>query len=127
MNYEFCFRTDPGLARENNEDSVAVDEPMVGLDPKAAVLVATVRAMRDQNAVIGRRSDAVAGVVKRFGAVTAALDAEGPADDGVLRPHRVRLDRQRAVGDAGEPRRLRGRRGKLCARWRGRATAKRFV
>ena len=26
MNYEFCFRTDPGLARENNEDSVAVDE-----------------------------------------------------------------------------------------------------
>ena len=27
MNYEFCFRTDPGLARENNEDSVAVDEP----------------------------------------------------------------------------------------------------
>lgn len=27
MNYEFCFRTDPGLARENNEDSVTVDEP----------------------------------------------------------------------------------------------------
>lgn len=27
MNYEFCIRTDPGLARENNEDSVAVDEP----------------------------------------------------------------------------------------------------
>jgi protein phosphatase len=27
MNYEFCFRTDPGLARENNEDSVAIDEP----------------------------------------------------------------------------------------------------
>ena len=27
MNYEFCMRTDPGLARENNEDSVAVDEP----------------------------------------------------------------------------------------------------
>jgi protein phosphatase len=27
MNYEFCTRTDPGLARENNEDSVAVDEP----------------------------------------------------------------------------------------------------
>ena len=26
MNYEFCTRTDPGLARENNEDSVAVDE-----------------------------------------------------------------------------------------------------
>jgi PPM family protein phosphatase len=26
MNYEFCFRTDPGLARENNEDSVTVDE-----------------------------------------------------------------------------------------------------
>lgn len=26
MNYEFCIRTDPGLARENNEDSVAVDE-----------------------------------------------------------------------------------------------------
>ncbi|HEY8048240.1 MAG TPA: Stp1/IreP family PP2C-type Ser/Thr phosphatase [Ramlibacter sp.] len=26
MNYEFCVRTDPGLARENNEDSVAVDE-----------------------------------------------------------------------------------------------------
>ena len=28
MNYEFCIRTDPGLARENNEDSVAVDEPV---------------------------------------------------------------------------------------------------
>jgi PPM family protein phosphatase len=27
MNYEFCIRTDPGLARENNEDSVAIDEP----------------------------------------------------------------------------------------------------
>jgi PPM family protein phosphatase len=27
MNYEFCIRTDPGLARENNEDSVALDEP----------------------------------------------------------------------------------------------------
>jgi PPM family protein phosphatase len=27
MNYEFCFRTDPGLARENNEDSVTLDEP----------------------------------------------------------------------------------------------------
>ena len=27
MNYEFCTRTDPGLARENNEDSVAIDEP----------------------------------------------------------------------------------------------------
>jgi protein phosphatase len=27
MNYEFCTRTDPGLARENNEDSVVVDEP----------------------------------------------------------------------------------------------------
>jgi PPM family protein phosphatase len=27
MNYEFCIRTDPGLARENNEDSVTVDEP----------------------------------------------------------------------------------------------------
>jgi protein phosphatase len=27
MNFEFCTRTDPGLARENNEDSVAVDEP----------------------------------------------------------------------------------------------------
>ncbi len=26
MNYEFCLRTDPGLARENNEDSVALDE-----------------------------------------------------------------------------------------------------
>ena len=26
MNYEFCFRTDPGLARENNEDSVTIDE-----------------------------------------------------------------------------------------------------
>jgi protein phosphatase len=26
MNYEFCFRTDPGLARENNEDSIALDE-----------------------------------------------------------------------------------------------------
>ena len=26
MDYEFCIRTDPGLARENNEDSVAVDE-----------------------------------------------------------------------------------------------------
>ena len=26
MNYEFCFRTDPGLAREDNEDSVTVDE-----------------------------------------------------------------------------------------------------
>jgi protein phosphatase len=26
MNYEFSIRTDPGLARENNEDSVAVDE-----------------------------------------------------------------------------------------------------
>jgi PPM family protein phosphatase len=26
MNYEFCTRTDPGLARENNEDSVAVDD-----------------------------------------------------------------------------------------------------
>src|ERR1700712_2482717 len=26
MNYEFCIRTDPGLARENNEDSVTVDE-----------------------------------------------------------------------------------------------------
>jgi len=28
MNYEFCIRTDPGLARENNEDSVAVDDPV---------------------------------------------------------------------------------------------------
>ncbi|MDF2462542.1 MAG: protein phosphatase (Phosphoprotein phosphatase)-like protein [Ramlibacter sp.] len=28
MNYEFCIRTDPGLARENNEDSVAFDEPV---------------------------------------------------------------------------------------------------
>ena len=27
MEYEFCLRTDPGLARENNEDSVAFDEP----------------------------------------------------------------------------------------------------
>jgi serine/threonine protein phosphatase PrpC len=27
MNYEFCMRTDPGLARENNEDSVTFDEP----------------------------------------------------------------------------------------------------
>ena len=27
MIYEFCIRTDPGLARENNEDSVAIDEP----------------------------------------------------------------------------------------------------
>jgi PPM family protein phosphatase len=27
MNYEFCTRTDAGLARENNEDSVEVDEP----------------------------------------------------------------------------------------------------
>jgi serine/threonine protein phosphatase PrpC len=27
MNYEFCIRTDPGLARENNEDSVGFDEP----------------------------------------------------------------------------------------------------
>jgi protein phosphatase len=27
MNYEFCIRTDPGLARENNEDSVSFDEP----------------------------------------------------------------------------------------------------
>jgi protein phosphatase len=26
MNYEFSIRTDPGLARENNEDSVTVDE-----------------------------------------------------------------------------------------------------
>jgi len=26
MNYEFCTRTDPGLARQNNEDSVTVDE-----------------------------------------------------------------------------------------------------
>jgi serine/threonine protein phosphatase PrpC len=26
MNYQFCLRTDPGLARENNEDSVALDE-----------------------------------------------------------------------------------------------------
>jgi protein phosphatase len=28
MNYEFCTRTDPGLARENNEDSVTLDEPV---------------------------------------------------------------------------------------------------
>ena len=27
MNYEFCISTDPGLARENNEDSVTFDEP----------------------------------------------------------------------------------------------------
>src|SRR5215217_6814728 len=27
MNYEFCIGTDPGLARENNEDSVTFDEP----------------------------------------------------------------------------------------------------
>jgi PPM family protein phosphatase len=27
MNYEFCIATDPGLARENNEDSVTIDEP----------------------------------------------------------------------------------------------------
>jgi PPM family protein phosphatase len=27
MIYEFCLRTDPGLARENNEDSVTFDEP----------------------------------------------------------------------------------------------------
>lgn len=26
MNYKFCTRTDPGLARENNEDSVTFDE-----------------------------------------------------------------------------------------------------
>jgi len=26
MNYEFCIRTDTGLARENNEDSIALDE-----------------------------------------------------------------------------------------------------
>jgi len=26
MNYEFCTGTDPGLARENNEDSVSIDE-----------------------------------------------------------------------------------------------------
>lgn len=26
MNYEFCLRTDPGLARENNEDSVTFDD-----------------------------------------------------------------------------------------------------
>jgi len=26
MNYELCLRTDPGLARENNEDSVTFDE-----------------------------------------------------------------------------------------------------
>jgi protein phosphatase len=26
MNYDFSIRTDPGLARENNEDSVAIDE-----------------------------------------------------------------------------------------------------
>jgi serine/threonine protein phosphatase PrpC len=26
MNYEFCLRTDPGLARENNEDSVTFEE-----------------------------------------------------------------------------------------------------
>ena len=26
MNYAFCTSTDPGLARANNEDSVAVDE-----------------------------------------------------------------------------------------------------
>ncbi|AMO23133.1 Stp1/IreP family PP2C-type Ser/Thr phosphatase [Ramlibacter solisilvae] len=28
MNYEFCIRTDPGLSRENNEDSVTLDEPV---------------------------------------------------------------------------------------------------
>jgi len=33
MNYEFCIRTDPGLARENNEDSVTVDE-----DARLAIL-----------------------------------------------------------------------------------------
>jgi PPM family protein phosphatase len=33
MNYEFCIRTDPGLARENNEDSVALDE-----DTRLAIL-----------------------------------------------------------------------------------------
>lgn len=27
MNYQFCSRTDPGRARDNNEDSVAFDEP----------------------------------------------------------------------------------------------------
>lgn len=27
MDYEFYMRTDPGLARENNEDSVTIDEP----------------------------------------------------------------------------------------------------
>lgn len=27
MSYEFCAQTDPGLARENNEDSVAFDAP----------------------------------------------------------------------------------------------------
>src|SRR5678816_1869428 len=27
MNYAFCTHTDPGLARENNEDSIALDEP----------------------------------------------------------------------------------------------------
>jgi serine/threonine protein phosphatase PrpC len=26
MNYEFCLRTDPGLTRENNEDSVTLDD-----------------------------------------------------------------------------------------------------
>ncbi len=27
MNYQFCAKTDPGRARDNNEDSVAFDEP----------------------------------------------------------------------------------------------------
>ena len=26
MNYQFCLRTDPGLARDNNEDSIALDD-----------------------------------------------------------------------------------------------------
>jgi hypothetical protein len=47
--------------------------------------------------------------------VTAALDAEGSADDEVLPPHRVGLDEQRTVGVAGESRRLGGRRGQVCA------------
>ena len=59
--------------------------------------------------------------------VTTALNAESAADDGILRPHRVGLDQQRTIGDAGESRRAGGRRGKVCARRRGRSAAQLLV
>ena len=66
-------------------------------------------------------------MIARDDCVTVALDAESAADDGVLRPDWVGLDRKRTVGDAGESHRLEAWRGRVCASCRGRAPAELLV